>query len=88
MLDHLKNALAVFIMFTGVTIAFVIGAGFAMFCFAVVAHAQGLPLNREPGPTYRFTAATPAPFYTASLPRINFIDRGRKESIRYALSDD
>jgi hypothetical protein len=39
MLDHLKNALAVFIMFAGMTIACVIGAGFAMFCFAIVAHA-------------------------------------------------
>jgi hypothetical protein len=74
MLDHLKTALAVFIMFAGLTIALVIGAGFAMFCFAVVAHAQGWPLNREPGPTSPLHAATsgatgrlPSPPYQAHL---------------------
>jgi hypothetical protein len=66
MRDHLKTALAVFIMFAGMTIALVIGAGFAMFCFAFAAHAQGLPLNREPGSTSPLHAA--ASGATAKLP--------------------
>jgi hypothetical protein len=74
MLDHLKTALAVFIMFAGLTIAVVIGASFAMFCFAVVAHAQELPPNREPGPISPLHAAAsgvtgklPTPPYQAHL---------------------
>jgi hypothetical protein len=66
MLDHLKTALAVFIMFAGLTIALVIGAGFAIFCFAVVAHAQGLSLNRELGPISPLHAA--ASGVTGKLP--------------------
>jgi hypothetical protein len=42
MLDQLKSALAVFVMFVGLTIAGVIGIGFAMTCFALVTRAQGL----------------------------------------------
>jgi hypothetical protein len=42
MLDRLKSALAVFIMFVGLTIAVVIGIGFAMTCFALLTRAQGL----------------------------------------------
>jgi hypothetical protein len=44
MLDRLKSALAVFIMFVGLTIAVVVGIGFAMTFFAIATRAQGLPL--------------------------------------------
>lgn len=42
MLDWLKSALAVFIMFAGMAIAGAIGVGFAMTCIALVTRAEGL----------------------------------------------
>ena len=42
MLDWLKSALAVLIMFVGMTIAAVVGVGFAMVCITLVTRAEGL----------------------------------------------
>jgi hypothetical protein len=42
MLDWLKSALAVFIMFVGITIAALVGIGFAMTCITLVTRAEGL----------------------------------------------
>jgi hypothetical protein len=42
MLDRLKSALAVLIMFVGMTIAALVGIGFAMTCITLVTRAEGL----------------------------------------------
>jgi hypothetical protein len=64
MLDQLKSALAVFIMFVGLTIAAVIGIGFAMTCFTLVTRAQAL---RPDTPTSEATRRSLPPLHAATL---------------------
>jgi hypothetical protein len=64
MLDRLKSALAVFIMFVGLTIAVVIGIGFAMTCFVLVTRAQGL---RPETPTSETARDSLSPLHAPTL---------------------
>jgi hypothetical protein len=47
MLDWLKSALAVFILFVGMTIAGAVGIGFAMTCITLVTRADGLRAHNQ-----------------------------------------
>ena len=63
MLDWLKSALAVFIMFVGMTIAAGVGVGFAMICITLVTRAEGL---RHDAPTSETIRGSSSPVHAAA----------------------
>jgi hypothetical protein len=66
MLDWLKSALAVFILFVGMTIAGAVGIGFAMTCITLVTRADGLRAHNQTSEPIRGRSALHATTFAPS----------------------